>query len=132
MPPQQWELLIRLIIGSLSCSYYLVLDEEWKRNPTDNIRAQIGISVESGGRHAGSLVNELLWFQVIRLFETYFSEQISIQLMCCEDVDTYIPDDDKAVQEEREERLKQFEKKQNILLSEAKSFIELQQLMRPS
>lgn len=45
-----WDLLFRLIFGSLSSKYALDLKEEWKKNPKPDPMVQLSIIAKSGDR----------------------------------------------------------------------------------
>ena len=134
MSPQEWDLLARLVYGSFSSSYSFILDEEWKRNPTDKIRVHLSISVESGGAYTSKKLDELFTLQIERLFEIYVNEQIDLVVIYDDDDDEHLGpfgdfNDNSDRDEGRDERIESFEKKLNNLKSEADSYIKLQQLI---
>ena len=134
MSPQEWDLLARLVYGSFSSSYSFILDEEWKRNPTDKIKVHLSISVESGGAHTSKKLDELFTLQVERLFEIYVNEQIDLVVIYDDEDDEHLGpfgdfNDNSDRDEGRDERIESFEKKLNNLRSEADSYIKLQQLI---
>lgn len=81
MSPQEWDLLTRLIMGSFSSSYILMIDDEWKKNPTDEIKVRIRVLTKSGDNYVARFVDELFSFQIKRLFEIYVCEQIELLML---------------------------------------------------
>ena len=135
MGPQEWDLLARLVYGSFSSSYSFILDEEWKRNPTDKIRVHLCISTnDNQGKHASKRLDELFSLQVERLFEIYVNEQIELLTLHDKEEEEWDwpfcdYDDEFPIKEHREEKIAFFEKTKKYLISEAESYIKLQQLI---
>lgn len=73
-----WDLLTKLVVGSLSSEYDLVLDEDWKKKPKGKPKAHIYITVKNDKQTLTKDIEELWGFQVIRLFEIYVEEQMSL------------------------------------------------------
>lgn len=131
MEPHEWDLLIRLVMGSFSSSYYLELDEEWKLIPSDKIKVHLRICTKSEGEPITKLVEELFTFQIERLFEIYVQEQIKLQILKNkQDVkngtrfDPFSDDDDEdiIVKQKRDEKCYKCKEKINQLLSDAEFY----------
>ncbi len=73
-----WDLLLKLILGSFSSTYVFEKDEEtWKD--------LLVINVSSGDKHAVKKLNELWGFQISRMYEIYIEEQLNLEILAHED-----------------------------------------------
>jgi len=75
------DLLLRLIAASLSSKYTLELSEDWKKNPTEQIKARLTIFVETKAQMTRNNVDELWCFQIDRLYSIYEEEQMNISCL---------------------------------------------------
>ena len=116
LTPGEANLLARLIFGSLSSSYSLILDKDWKNNPTDTVAVDIRIGVESKDNNISRQLNELWSFQVMLLFEIYVEEKIQYNNLL--DKEDYEHNKEELL-EERQTRFKKFEKEINDIMFEA-------------
>ena len=115
-----YELLVRLIVSSLSSDYVLSLDDTWKDNP--NVSAEpltnVSVFVKTESGNIKKDLQELWSFQVLRLFEIYLREQIDLAILFAE-----LKEDEKGlttdVQEERLLRHKRYEERKTQLLRDA-------------
>ena len=90
-----WDLLFRLVVGSLSSETRLVINEEWLKDPVGQILVDMYIKVKSGDQEIEKKLDELWSFQVLRLFEIYVEEQMNLLVTACEDeFDGDFDDDD--------------------------------------
>lgn len=73
-----WDLLIRLVIGSFSSSYALDEDKEtWK--------IELIINVSAWDKHIAKKLSELWGFQIARMYEIYIEEQMNLEILAHED-----------------------------------------------
>ena len=73
-----WNLLLRLVIGSFSSTYVLEEDEEtWKD--------QLVINVSAWDKHVAKRLEELWGFQIARMYEIYIEEQMNLEILAHED-----------------------------------------------
>lgn len=126
MSAQDCDFLMRLVMGSISSSYYLELDEEWKSHPLDNIKVHLRILTDSDGVSRTKLIDELCTFQIERLFGIYLDEQIELQIRNNEEQKKRFQigpvidfDDDINVKYIREEKLREYEIKVGQIKAEA-------------
>lgn len=73
-----WDLLLRLILGSFSSDYQLAMNEE--RNLNDLI-----ITVKNGDQSITKTIAELWSFQILRIYEIYIEEQLNMEILRAED-----------------------------------------------
>lgn len=98
-----YELLLRLVAGSFSSNYaFKHLDK------TESERLQI--AVESNGQSIVKYLDELWSFQLIRLFEIYFEEQMNLAILM--DNSKF---EAEVISNERNIHLKAFEKAMALL-----------------
>jgi hypothetical protein len=73
-----WDLLLRLIVGSFSSTYVIEKDEEtWKD--------ELIINVSAWDKHVAKKLSELWWFQIARMYEIYVEEQMNLEILANED-----------------------------------------------
>lgn len=89
MCKEELDFLIRLIFGSLSSSYELILDETWKRNPIGVPKAHMRIFVESKEGNQSGVLCCLTQKQIKRLLDIYVNEQIELFLLWKESNNDY-------------------------------------------
>ena len=119
-----WDLLCRLIFGSLSSNYSFNLKKEWKDNPELDPKVQLSITVRSDDQEITKQLDELWTFQIFRLFEIYVLEQLDLAILKEED-----EDGDDGIEYERVEKLKLYSKKKLMVYKEVKSYQTLMQLI---
>lgn len=140
MSPQEWDLLTRLIFGSLSSNFLLTLDEAWKDNPVGKVRAEICVAVSSEKDGLSKLLSELCDFQIDRLFEIYVNEQIDLFLLWKEDSDNHQHDDKDSEEEygnldswqmkqEQKARYNKFERQTKYLMTDVKFYKNIHKFM---
>ena len=106
-----WDLLGKLIIGSYSSKYNLVVE---KRNPEcqdETPLVSIYITVKSGDRKITKELSELWGFQIIRLYEIYIEEQMNLFILAAEETENAEKDGD-----DDEETMNEVKEQQNALL----------------
>lgn len=89
-----WDLLQRFIAGSYSSKMRLEINQEWLKNPSNDIVIDILIIVTSEGRIIEKKLEELWAFQIYRLYEIYIEEQMKML------VAVYEKDDDDSEEDE--------------------------------
>ena len=119
-----WDLLFRLIFGSLSSKYALDLKEEWKKNPKPDPMVQLSIIAKSGDREITQIFDKLWDFQILRLFEIYVLEQLDLAILEKEDEKKR-----KGVEYAKVEKLKIYSRKKLLVYKEAKNHQTLTQLI---
>lgn len=144
MNPQEKDFLAKLIFGSLSSTFLITLDEEWKETPIGKPKADISLAVSSEGEGIIKDLSELYDFQIKRLFDIYVNEQINLFLLWQkenEDYDWVEEHDDIGlevegkdyeswkVKQEQEERYKKFNRQKKYLLSDADFFKKIHTLL---
>jgi len=73
-----WDLLLKLVLGSFSSTYVIEKDEEtWKD--------VLVINVSSWDKNAVKKLNELWGFQIARMYEIYIEEQLNLEILAHED-----------------------------------------------
>jgi len=73
-----WDLLLRLVIGSFSSTYVIEKDKEtWKD--------ELIINVSAGDKHVAKKLSELWGFQIARMYEIYIEEQMNLEILKNED-----------------------------------------------
>lgn len=112
-----WDMLIRLILGSFSSRYSLELEDEWRQNPGVIPMIQLLITANSGEKDICKSLDELYSFQVIRLFEIYVNEQLDLAILKEEEEEGLIF--------HREEKLKLYKKKSFMIFREVKTYLTL-------
>ena len=129
-----WNLLVKMVAGSFSSEYDLMLDEEWKDNPKGVPRVHIYITVKSGEQTITKDIEELWSFQIIRLFEIYAEEQINLFSLMAEEKKDMIEDwasddqdeeDEDSVGYQQKIRLADFQEKADLMMKEARSAFKL-------
>lgn len=95
-----WGLLLRLIIGSFSSQYDLILSEEEGQAPI----WELVIHATSGDIRASKRISELWSFQIVRLYEIYIEEMMNLALLKHEDMNEC-----SVVDLERSRRLEKWE-----------------------
>lgn len=104
-----WELLQRLIVGSFASEYAL------SKNPETGL-SELTISIKNGDQSITKMISELWSFQILRLFEIYVEDQMSMALVYQEE-EQAIKEGTQAsnsIQDEREIKLK----KRNLIHQE--------------
>lgn len=119
-----WDLLFRLVFGSLSSKYSLDITDEWKENPEVVPTVQLSITVSSGDQEITKKLDELWGFQILRLFEIYVLEQLDLAILKKED-----EDNEEGIEDERVEKLKLYRKKKLMIFKEVKIYLRLLQLV---
>ncbi len=72
-----WDLLLRLILGSFSSTYVF--------EPTEDGKFELVINVSAGDKHVAKKLSELWWFQIVRMYEIYIEEQLNLEILIAED-----------------------------------------------
>lgn len=85
-----WNLLIALIVSSLSTTYIIKRPNRIFLRPED--KAELQIFVENEEQQVTKTLSELWSFQICRLFEIYIEEQIGLQSIIAECDDEEIQD----------------------------------------
>lgn len=119
-----WDLLFRLVFGSLSSKYSLDITDEWKVNPEVVPTLRLSITVSSAEREITKQLDELWGFQILRLFEIYVLEQLDLAILKKED-----EDNEEGIEDERVEKLKLYSKKKLMIFKEVKTYLTLMQLV---
>lgn len=109
--PDDIDFLQKLVFASFSSKYKLTLNEVWKKNPVGKPLIDLSVGVTSGENSLTRTIDELWSFQVLRLFEIYMEEQISIHLYIADD------EDDGEFKSICKERLRHFCKAKDHILS---------------
>lgn len=99
-------LLLLLVMGSFSSEYYFDY-----RDVTDLVRLKI--MVKNGDQEIAKDLDGLWSFQIQRLFEIYVEEQMNLENLMAQS-----EQEKRAINKEREMRLKRFNIKQDALLEE--------------
>jgi len=73
-----WDLLLKLVIGSFSSTYVLDVDEETGKDV-------LVINVSAGDKHVAKKLSELWGFQIARMYEIYIEEQMNLEILAHED-----------------------------------------------
>ena len=73
-----WDLLLRLVIGSFSSTYVLEYDADLQKY-------ELVINVSSGDKHVAKKLSELWGFQIARMYEIYVEEQMNLEILAHED-----------------------------------------------
>ena len=111
-----WDLLIKLVVGSFSTSYSFSLDDGWKRHPSKKIKVRLAITVSGQGKKITKYIDDLWSFQIMSLYRSYMSEQIDVILETKDDeLDEY--------RQLKETRIKKFEKIKSRIIAEAKKYL---------
>lgn len=111
-----YELLLRCVISSFSSDYDLKYNEK-----TDKF--SLVISVKSRGDSIDKTVDELWSFQILRLFEIYLGEQMSLAVLTQEN-----DGEKQAIEKERKMKLVKFDKKIENALRVKDMIIEIHKL----
>lgn len=119
-----WDLLFRLVFGSLSSRYSLDITDEWKENPEVVPTVQLSITVSSRDQEITKQLDELWGFQILRLFEIYVLEQLDLAILKKED-----EDNEEGIEDERAEKLKLYSQKKLMIFKEVKTYLTLLQLV---
>ncbi len=98
-----WDLLLRLVLGSFSSSYELkpVVKTDGGGDE-QQVEYDLIIAVKSGDTSVVKTASELLAFQIAKLYDIYVEEQINLQIMLTEGTE----EEKVAISSEREIRLK--------------------------
>ena len=73
-----FDLLVKLVIGSFSSSYVLEKDQDtWKM--------ELLINVSAWDKHVAKKLSELWGFQIARMYEIYIEEQMNLEILAHED-----------------------------------------------
>ena len=120
-----WDLLFRLIFGSISSSYSLDLKREWKKNPQLDPLVQLSITVKSEDKDITRVFDKLWSFQILRLFEIYVLEQLDLAILEKEEEKDKI----EAVEREKVEKLRIYRKKKLLVHREVRAYQALMQLI---
>lgn len=122
-----WDLLFRLIFGSISSSYSLDLKREWKKNPQLDPLVQLSITVKSEDKDITRVFDKLWSFQILRLFEIYVLEQLDLAILGKEEEEE--KDKIEAVEREKVEKLRIYRKKKLLVHREVRAYQALMQLI---
>lgn len=114
---KDWDLLARLIFGSITTSYHLLLDENWKIHPTGNPKVHICITVSNEDREITKKLDDLWSFQIMSLFRSYIDEQIQL-------ITVTTDDEFQELNKVREQQYERFKKAKYKLIDEIKESIE--------
>lgn len=98
-----WDLLIKLVAGSFSSKYDLLLDEGSQETIP---KVHLYITVRSRDQKVTKDIFELCSFQIIKLFNIYIEEQMNLFSLKAEDKEEVT-----AILEEQNMRLAKFKKK---------------------
>lgn len=112
-----WNLLFRLIFGSLSSKYFLDLKKEWKKDPEVEPMVKLSIIAKSKDKEITQVFDKLWSFQILRLFEIYVLEQLDLAILEKENEDKK-----EGVEYEKVEKLKIYSKKKLQVYREVKSY----------
>ena len=121
-----WDLLFRLIFGSISSSYSLDLKREWKKNPQLDPLVQVSITVKSEDKDITRVFDKLWSFQILRLFEIYVLEQLDLAILEKEEEEK---DKIEAVEREKVEKLRIYREKKLLVHREVRAYQALMQLI---
>ena len=99
-----WDLLIRLVVGSFSSNYYLMREENSRQSPP---KVYLYITVPRDETHVTKELSELWSFQIIRLFEIYIEEQMNLFSIKQEDDGK----DEDSILEEQKMIIKKYKRK---------------------
>lgn len=121
-----WDLLFRLIFGSISSSYSLDLKREWKKNPQLDPLVQLSITVKSEDKDITRVFDKLWSFQILRLFEIYVLEQLDLAILEKEEEEK---DKIEAVEREKVEKLRIYREKKLLVHREVRAYQALMQLI---
>jgi len=121
-----WDLLFRLIFGSISSSYSLDLKREWKKNPQLDPLVQLSITVKSEDKDITRVFDKLWSFQILRLFEIYVLEQLDLAILEKEEEKK---DKIEAVEREKVEKLRIYREKKLLVHREVRAYQALMQLI---
>ena len=116
-----WDLLFRLIFGSISSSYSLDL-----KNPQLDPLVQLSITVKSEDKDITRVFDKLWSFQILRLFEIYVLEQLDLAILEKEEEEK---DKIEAVEREKVEKLRIYRKKKLLVHREVRAYQALMQLI---
>jgi len=72
-----WDLLLKLIVGSFSSTYVF--------EKTDDGKFELVINVSAGDKHVAKKLSELWGFQIARMYEIYIEEQMNLEILAHED-----------------------------------------------
>jgi len=72
-----WDLLLRLVLGSFSSTYVLEYLPEEKKY-------ELIINVSAGDKHVAKKLSELWGFQIARMYEIYIEEQMNLEILANE------------------------------------------------
>ena len=73
-----WNLLLKLVIGSFSSTYAFDIDEDTKKDV-------LVINVSAWEKHVAKNLPELWGFQIARMYEIYIEEQMNLEILAHED-----------------------------------------------
>ena len=121
-----WDLLFRLIFGSISSSYSLDLKREWKKNPQLDPLVQLSITVKSEDKDITRVFDKLWSFQILRLFEIYVLEQLDLAILEKEEEEK---DKIEAVERKKVEKLRIYREKKLLVHREVRAYQALMQLI---
>lgn len=93
-----WDLLFQLIAGSYSSEYWL---EPIKGSDLDELFVEVDKPAKIKKK-----ISELWSFQILRLFEIYCEEQMNVQIHLSESIEKEDKEEIRAIEKEREEKLK--------------------------
>ena len=93
-----WELLVLLVVSSFSSTWEFEIDFEVKK-------LSLIINVKAGDKYVKKRLEDLWEFQIARMYEIYIEEQMNL-LSLSKESET----EKKTVENNRDERLKYFEK----------------------
>ena len=135
--PQEWNVMTRLVVSSLSSSYSFILDDEWKRCPMGKPHAHLCISVGTAERHITRLMDELFASQIKRLFEIYVNEQIEMHMLEHEEEQAMsettfcsIDEESSSVTLQKKARYWDYDRKSNSLIREAEFYTTLWRIIQ--
>ena len=119
-----WDLLFRLIFGSLSSKYFFDIKKEWKENPEITPMVQLSIIAKSKDEEITQVFDELWSVQIFRLFEIYALEQLDLAILEKEDKDKA-----EKIESQKVETLEIYSKKKFLVNKEVKIYQTLMQFI---
>lgn len=112
---KDWDLLSKLIFGSFSSSYSLILDEEWKKHPTSHPKVHICITISNEKENIMKMLDDLWSFQIPLLITSYIDEQIRI-------ISSFTNEEKKDVAINKREKIEKFNMEKKKIMLEIKKY----------
>jgi hypothetical protein len=117
-----WDLLTRLVVGSFSSNYDLLLDENSQQSPP---KVHLYIAVSRDETHVTKELSELWSFQVLRLFEIYIEEQMNLFSLKKENDEI----DEDSILEEQKMIIRKFKRKIAPIINQSSINKEIENLI---